>query len=242
MNSLYGFSSAFVRAIYDRYVHTPAILEKDEYFPEYRLFEQRWPEIREECLALMREIQTVPQFHELMQEQEALSKYGDKYWRMFVLRAYGVDNRSNQTRCPATAALLRGRKNILSATISFLEGNKHIPAHHGPFRGILRFHLGLVIPKKADGSSTNRFMIDGKPYSLQEGGTLLWDDSFEHEVWNDAGSSRAALLLDVARPGMPLPLAMVNWLVLKTVQLIILLRGQRRWTATKNSSPQRAGA
>lgn len=233
MNRLYALSAALVRNLYDRQVDTPSILDKDRYFPEHRLFEEHFAEIRQECLTLMREVQAIPQFHELMREQEPLSTYGDKYWRMFVLRAYGVDNRGNQARCPRTAALLKGRSHILSATISFLEGNKHIPAHHGPFRGILRFHLGLVIPRGKNGVSTNRFMIDGKPYTLEEGGTLLWDDTFEHEVWNDADSIRAALLLDVERPYLSRGLAAVNWLILKAVKLVIRIRGQRGWSAVR---------
>lgn len=179
----------------------------------------------------------IPRFHELMAEQADLSQYGGKYWRMFVLRAYGVDNAANQARCPAIASLLRDRPHILSATLSFLEAHKHIPPHRGPFRGILRFHLGLVIPKKIDGSSTSRLLIDGNTHPLEEGGTLLWDDTFEHAAWNDADSIRAALLLDVARPGMPWPLAAFNWLVLKTIGFIIRMRGHRNWSAATPTNP-----
>lgn len=236
MNRLYTTSSGMVRGLYDRYLDTPPILDKQRYFPEHRLFEEHWPEIREECLALMAEMESVPQFHELMEEQADLSQYGNKYWRMCVLRAYGADNAANQARCPATAQLLKGRPHILSATISFLEARKHIPAHRGPFRGILRFHLGVVIPKKADGGSSSQLMIDGKIYPLEEGGTLLWDDTYEHAAWNDADSIRAALLLDVARPGMPWPLAAFNWLVLKTITLLIRIRGQQGWSVAKKKA------
>ena len=230
MNQLYAISSGMVRGLYDRYLDTPPVLDKQRYFPEHALFETHWREIRSECLTLMREIEAIPQFHDLMQEQADLSQYGGKYWRMFVLRAYGVDNAVNQARCPATASLLRDRPHILSATLSFLEGHKHIPPHRGPFRGILRFHLGVVIPKMTDGSSSSRLLIDGKPYPLEEGSTLLWDDTFEHAAWNVADSIRAALLLDVARPGMPWPLAAFNWLVLKAIGLLIRVRGQKGWS------------
>lgn len=231
MNQLYAISSGMVRGLYDRYLDTPPILDKQRYFPEHAFFETHWREIRGECLRLMQEIEAVPRFHELMEAQAELSQHGGKYWRMYVLRAYGVDHRANQLRCPATASLLRDRPHILSATLSFLEGRKHIPPHRGPFRGILRFHLGLVIPKKADGGTGSRLLIDGKIHPLEEGGTLLWDDTYEHAAWNDAEGIRAALLLDVARPGMPWPLAAFNWLVLKLIGLAIRLRGQRSWSA-----------
>ncbi len=234
MNRLYAASSGMVRGLYGRYVDTPPVLEKPRYFPDYRLFEEHAADIRRECLELMEEIQAIPQFHELMQAQADLSEYGGKYWRMFVLRAYGVDNRPNQARCPSIAALLKGRPQILSATLSFLEGRKRIPAHRGPFRGILRFHLGVVIPKLADGSSACPLMIDGKIYPLEEGTTLLWDDTYEHAAWNDADGIRAALLLDIARPNMPAPLAALNWLIIKAIGLAIRIRGQRGWSVKAN--------
>lgn len=227
MNRLYAVSSGMVRGLYGRYVDTPPVLDKARYFPAYRRFEEEFPAIRRECLALMEEIRAIPEFHELMKEQADLSQYGGKYWRMFVLRAYGVDNPANQARCPAVAALLKGRPEILSATLSFLEGRKRIPAHRGPFRGILRFHLGVVIPKLPDGRSACPLMIDGKLYPLEEGATLLWDDTYEHAAWNDADGIRAALLLDIARPNMPAPLAALNWLIIKAIGLAIRLRGRR---------------
>ena len=236
MNQLYAISSGMIRGLYDRYLDTPPVLDKQRYFPEHALFETHWREIRGECLRLMQEIEAIPRFHELMQEQANLSQHGGKYWRMFVLRAYGVDNAANQARCPATAFLLRDRPHILSATLSFLEAHKHIPPHRGPFRGILRFHLGVVIAKKADGSSGSRLLIDGKLYPLEEGSTLLWDDTFEHAAWNDADSIRAALLLDVERPGMPWPLAVFNRLVLKAVGLMIRIRGQRGWSMDRTTA------
>ncbi|HEU5399328.1 MAG TPA: aspartyl/asparaginyl beta-hydroxylase domain-containing protein, partial [Gammaproteobacteria bacterium] len=116
MNRLYAVSSGMVRGLYGRYVDTPPVLDKARYFPAHRRFEEGFPAIRRECLALMEEIRAIPEFHELMKEQADLSQYGGKYWRMFVLRAYGVDNPANQARCPAVAALLKGRPEILSAT------------------------------------------------------------------------------------------------------------------------------
>ena len=40
---------------------------------------------------------------------------------------------------------------MLSACLSFVAPGKHIPVHRGPFRGVLRFHLGLIVPPDADG-------------------------------------------------------------------------------------------
>jgi aspartate beta-hydroxylase len=164
-----------------------------------------------------------------MREQESLSKYGGRYWRMFILKAYGRENSRNLKSCPTIAALLRQDRSIQSVTLSFLEAGKHIPSHRGPFRGILRYHLGLVIPKDAEGRSLAGLRIDGEAYALQEGAGLLWDDTYLHEAWNHGDSVRAALLIDVIRPGMPRLLTWMTKLIIASVGFSIVLGGQEGW-------------
>jgi aspartate beta-hydroxylase len=226
--NLYDLTSGSLRSFYDRRVTAPPVLDCDTHFSEHALLAGHWHRIREECLHVMRDMEAIPHFHDLMPAQRPLSEHGRKFWRLFVLKAYGVDHPANQARCPFTASLLES-KSIVSATISFLEGHKHIPAHRGPFRGVLRYHLGLVIPRNADGSSTNRLRIDGKLYELKEGGELLWDDTYLHEAWNDADCVRAVLLVDVARSDLPAPLSWLNRLIIRTVGMCIRVRYRRVW-------------
>lgn len=228
MSRLYDWACNQLRSFYDARIDTPPILDRDRYFPQHRVFRENWRAIRAECLDLMRDIGAVPQFHELMAEQKSLSAHGNRFWRLFVLRAYGVDEIGNQARLPFTTSLFKDRREVASVTVSFLEGHKHIPPHRGPFRGVLRYHLGLVIPATADGSSSNRMRIDGVTHELHEGADLLWDDTYMHEVWNDSESVRAALLIDVIRPQMPLMPKLLTRLVLLIVGLAVRLKGWRR--------------
>ncbi|MGA9855575.1 MAG: aspartyl/asparaginyl beta-hydroxylase domain-containing protein [Gammaproteobacteria bacterium] len=228
MQSVYDNLSNIFRSVYNRRIRTPAVLDKDRYFPGHRKFTDNWLAIRTECLQVMQNLQAVPEFHQLMHAQAPLSEYGGRYWRVFVLKAYGVAHQANQAKCPVTADLIGANPAIQSATFSFLEGGKHLPAHRGPFRGVLRYHLGLVIAKDMHGASSNRFRINGKYYSLVEGDGLLWDDTFEHEVWNTAPSVRAALLIDVLRPEMPRTLHYLTRLIIFLVALSIRLRGTLR--------------
>ncbi len=228
MQSLYDRLTNGFRYLYDRRISTPTVLDKDRYFPGHRKFTDQWLSIRAECLQVMQDMQAVPEFHQLMQAQAPLSEYGGRYWRVFVLKAYGVVHQANQEKCPVTAGLIHENPAVQSATFSFLEGGKHLPAHRGPFRGVLRYHLGLVIAKDAQGASNNLFCINGKYHSLNEGEGLLWDDTFEHEVWNNASSVRAALLIDVLRPEMPRSLHYLTRLIILLVGLSIRLRGTLR--------------
>ncbi len=228
MQGFYDTASGALRRVYDRHIDTPPVLDAARWFPGHADFEREFTAVRTECLALMREMGTIPEFHELMREQAELSKAGGRYWRMFVLRAYGAEHRANQARCPALARLLRAHPEVTSAVISFLEPGKHIPAHRGPFRGVLRYHLGLVIPPRADGAPGSRLRVDSVTYELREGRGILWDDTYEHEAWNDGDGVRAVLLLDVFRPGMPGPLRLATHAIVTGVGLAWYLTGGAR--------------
>ncbi|MEO8157434.1 MAG: aspartyl/asparaginyl beta-hydroxylase domain-containing protein [Betaproteobacteria bacterium] len=234
VTTFYDAVSTTLRSFYDRRIVTPPILDCDRYFPDHVVFSKNWRGIRDECLQLMRDMALVPHFHEVMPEQKPLSEHGSKYWRLLVLRAYGVDHPGNQAKCPFTAALFRDNKAIRSVAISFLEGKKHIPMHRGPFRGVLRYHLGLVIPRNADGSSTNRLSIDGVPHDLCEGKGLLWDDTYLHEAWNDSESVRAVLLVDIVRPDMPWLLTALNNAILFLLRLWIAIKYPKSWNLPRN--------
>ncbi|MEO8667041.1 MAG: aspartyl/asparaginyl beta-hydroxylase domain-containing protein, partial [Bauldia sp.] len=102
---------------------------------------------------------------------------------------------------------------------------KHIPRHRGPFRGILRFHLGLQIPMEPDGRPATVMMIDDREHRIADGEGLLWDDTYPHEVFNNSDQPRIALLLDVWRPNMPADMEVLSRLIVGAVQIGMRYRG-----------------
>ena len=70
----------------------------------------------------------------------------------------------------------------------------HVHAHCGPTNCRLRAHLGLIVP--AD--TFLRVAIATK--SWREGDWLIFDDSYEHEVWHNGTSTRLVLIVDVWHP------------------------------------------
>ncbi len=48
--------------------------------------------------------------------------------------------------CPRTAALMREIPGMTTAMFSILSPRKHILDHRGPYKGVLRYHLGLIVP------------------------------------------------------------------------------------------------
>jgi aspartate beta-hydroxylase len=223
MSRIYDSASNLIRHIYEQRIDTPAILDAERDFSNSTKFVAAWQAIRDEALAIR--IEKVARFHEIMPEQADISANDGKDWRMFVLKAYGVQVPENLARMPVLAGLLSQCPEVKSAAISILAPRKHIPRHRGPFRGIVRFHLGLQIPRQADGNPATVMVIDGQERRIADGECMLWDDTFPHEVMNNADEARIALLLDVWRPHMPLDMKILSHLIIHAVRLGMRYRG-----------------
>jgi aspartate beta-hydroxylase len=225
MNLFYDQTATLIRWIYDRRIIGPPVLGLDPHFPAGQRFADAWRTIRDEAMAVAARLAEVPRFHEIMPEQTAISANDDRDWRMFIIKAYGVEVPENKARCPALAAIVATAPEVLSASISFMAPKKHIPAHRGPFRGVLRFYLGLSMPRLADGKPGAVLKVADRDYRLQEGEYMLWDDTFPHEVWNESDQVRAVLLLDVWRPGMPADMELFSRALIAMVRAGMRIRG-----------------
>lgn len=167
--------------------------------------ENHWPEIRSELDAVMR-LQTdqLPSFSDLAQGEEMFRQVR---WKVFMFLAYGHFIAENCKRCPRTAELLTGIPEITSAFFSILHPRMHIPPHRGPFHGVLRCHLALIVPGRP-GEAQCRIRVADEIRTWEEGKLLLFDDTFWHEVWNDSDSPRVVLFMDVKKR-LPWP---INWI------------------------------
>jgi aspartate beta-hydroxylase len=223
MSRTYDLASDLIRRVYEKRIDAPPILETDTEFPNAAKFANAWCDIRDEALGV--HLGKVPRFHDIMPEQADISANDGLDWRMFVLKAYDMAVPENLARMPVLSRLLAECPEVKSAAVSFLAPRKHIPSHRGPFRGIMRFHLGLVIPRQADGRPATVMMIDHQEKRITDGEGMLWDDTYPHEVMNNADEARIALLLDVWRPGMPWDMEMLSRLIVRGVQAGMRRRG-----------------
>lgn len=223
MSRIYDLGTDLVRRIYEKRIDAPAILDPGAEFPNATKFTAAWQSIRDEAIAV--QLGKVPRFHDIMPEQADISANDGLDWRMFVLKAYDMTVPENLARMPVLSRLLAECPEVKSAAVSFLAPRKHIPSHRGPFRGIMRFHLGLVIPRQADGRPATIMMINHQEKRITDGEGMLWDDTYPHEVMNNADEARIALLLDVWRPGMPWDMEMLSRLIVRGVQAGMRRRG-----------------
>jgi beta-hydroxylase len=165
------------------------------HFPFLHEFEEKWTIIRDEVLDVLRHREAIPGFEEISPDQYRIAVA--RRWQTFVLYGFGVPLKKNCARAPVTAELLGRVPNIQTAWFSILAPGYHIPAHTGVTKGILRSHLGLIIPREREKC---RIRVSDEVRAWEAGKVFTFDDTFEHEVWNDTGDERVILLFDFDRP------------------------------------------
>lgn len=103
-------------------------------------------------------------------------------------------------RCPRTAALLESlpmcRQDGFAPTAVFsaLQPHTHIPAHTGSSNVRLLTHLPLILPGPA------RFRVGNTVRDWKMGQAWVFDDTIEHEAWNDSDETRVVLIFDTWNP------------------------------------------
>lgn len=164
-------------------------------FPHIKPLEDNWRVIRAELDSILEHRDAVPLFHELSSDQKRVSK-GDM-WRTFVMYGFGNRSEKNCARAPETARLLAQVPHLQTAWFSILTPRSDIPPHRGVTKGILRCHLGLIVPKDRENCTIR---VDDQVMQWQEGEAFVFDDTYEHEVRNDTDEGRVVLLFDFDRP------------------------------------------
>jgi len=184
----------------------PVTIDVDATRPELRRLEQQWQTIRREVEGILPNLANVPRYHDLDpgQSRIAATEAGAN-WRVFMLYAYGQMPAKNRALCPETCRLLEGIPGLYAAFFSILDPGKSVPAHEGPLRTYLRYHLAIITPKNNPPS----IRVKDHIHTWQEGGGFFFDDSWEHEVTNKSDGVRVVLIVDIIRP-LPWPGRLVN--------------------------------
>ena len=174
--------------------------------PELLELDRNYAVIREELLGILPERRALPRYHELDEMQYNISaRVRREGLEDLPAGHHGRAPAGVLRRCPRTTALLDGIPGLFEAFFSILEGGKPIPAHDGPYRGYLRYHLGLLVPEHNPPS----IRLKDQVYTWKEGESILFDDSWNHEVYNTSEGDRVVLIVDIRRP-MPQPFDAVN--------------------------------
>lgn len=172
----------------------------DTTYPELRRIDEKYDDIRREAMRILPDKAAIPKYHELDAGQTNISADTAHDWKVFMLYAMGEKPVENRARCPETSAVLDTIPDLFQAFFSILDAGKSVPAHCGPYRGYIRYHLALKVPQENPPS----IRIKDQYHTWCEGNSVLFDDSWDHEVFNEATEDRVVLIVDVLRPMPPL--------------------------------------
>jgi aspartyl/asparaginyl beta-hydroxylase (cupin superfamily) len=119
------------------------------------------------------------------------------HWKTMYFLVNGTRVPANRRLCPQTARILDAIPNLFGmAMFSALLPGGHIKPHCGPSNCRLTIHLGLIVPRGCS------LRVGDETRSWAEGKCLAFDDTFEHEAWNQADTTRFVLFLDVWHPDL----------------------------------------
>jgi ornithine lipid ester-linked acyl 2-hydroxylase len=196
-------------------------------FPWAAGVEREWRTIRDELVGVLGRKAELPNVQDITADAASISR--DQGWKIFPFIAYGIRSDRNIERCPQTWRIVQQIPGLTTAMFSILEPGKHIAPHRGPYNGVLRLHLGLVVPEPHDKLGLR---VGSDRCQWREGRVLIFDDAYEHEAWNETGQVRAVLFVDFEKP-LRFPASLLNRALLGLARLSPFLRegrdNLRRW-------------
>jgi len=188
-----------LRGLFDRLIASSSLVSNEPVldmraFAWTAMLRDNWSDIREEAIAVALQGEASPSLATISPDHRAIAAVN--MWRSFFLWGYSYPIEDNLAQCPKTAAIVARIPNLNSAFFSILAPGTHIPAHRGVTKGLITCHLGLIVPRDGD----VRMRVGDRVVRWAEGETLVFDDTYDHEVWNDTAGTRVVLLIQFERP------------------------------------------
>lgn len=189
--------------------------------------EADWRKIREELEEVLKKPAELPNFQDISRDQVNITR--DDRWKTFFLYGYGYRMDRHCDLCPETTRLMEAIPGMFTAFFSVLAPGKHIPLHRGPYKGLLRCHLALMVPEPNEECWIE---VGGERAHWQEGCCLVFDDTYRHQVQNNTDGMRVVLFIDVLRP-LRFPGSLLNRAILRLIRwspfIRDAVRNHRAW-------------
>lgn len=118
-------------------------------------------------------------------------------WSVKYITCVGRFDPRAEQHFPSLVQVLRGVPGALSCGMTYLSTitpQTHIMPHSGFTNAHLRCHLTL---STSDGC---RIRVGEEIRTWVDGQLLIFDDTYEHEVWNNSPTERVVLLFDIFHP------------------------------------------
>lgn len=173
-------------------------------FPWLDSVEAATADIREELVNVLADGPSILQPYVAHAAGVPLDQWGElnhsRRWGVYFLWKEGTAIAEHIARCPRTVAALQSWPRCEvpgcgpTAVFSILDAKTRIPAHTGVNNTRLIVHLPLIVPPGCG------FRVGAEQREWIPGQAFVFDDTFEHEAWNDSDLPRAVLILDVWNP------------------------------------------
>lgn len=222
-----AFMDWFEDVLARKSIHGDPPVYDNKVFPWTGDVGQDWRKVRTELEGVMKYRDSMPSFQDIVKEVSLIQSDND--WKTYFLKGVGMDCTENARQCPETMKLLDRTPGATTAFFSILSPKKHIPHHRGPWAGVLRLHVGLMVPEPREKC---RIRIANQIYTWSEGECLIFDDTYNHQVWNDTDGYRVVLFIDFERP-LRWPWNWINHFIMHLAPFAPFLREakrkQRKW-------------
>lgn len=169
----------------------PKYFYSTDEFPHLKILEDNFKVILDELKELRKNskngfwLETFPGY---------LDEKSQNTWKVYTFKFFGIKHPLNASLCPKTADLVLNKLDLVSCDFSYIPPKTKILPHKGFSKMVLRAHLGLVIPKDC------YIRVGNETRTWEEGKLIIFDDSFDHEAWNDSDSDRIVLMFDIPNP------------------------------------------
>ena len=150
--------------------------------------------MRHELEAVLCYRDALPNFQDIISHERHLTS--DAGWKTYFLLGYGRQFPRNVRVAGDDAAHPRDPGAHDRHVLDTGTRQAH-PSPPGSLAGVLRYHLALRVPQPADRCGIR---VGTEVRHWEEGRSLVFDDTYEHEVWNETSGTRVVLFVDVKRP------------------------------------------
>jgi aspartate beta-hydroxylase len=177
------------------------------HFPWFDSLEAAADDIRAELLGVLSDGSDVlsPYIVRAHGTDDGKDLVNSRRWSVYSLWNEGGALPEHIERCPRTAAVVEGLPlwdmpgSGPTVMFSVLDAKTRIPAHTGPSNTRLTVHLPLIVPPGCG------FRVGGQQREWHPGKAFAFDDTIEHEAWNDSGVPRTVLIFDIWSPFLSMP-------------------------------------
>ncbi len=160
----------------------------NEWFPELNLLKENWEAIRDEILAYEKERGVITG----MGSYSPAAVTGND-WSTINLMSYMVLFHKNRKKFPMLTKLTDQIPSITTVTISVLSPHTEIKPHFGDTNGVIRAHLGLIVP---DPYPTIAMKVGNEVKGWADGELLFFTIVQQHSVWSRSDKKRYVLIVD----------------------------------------------